>query len=488
MSEQKFIYRYRSIDKLFQYDELEKLSIYFAKPSELNDQMEDYMNIVWQGDEIAFRGLFKHYLYTLTHLYYMASLTRREEKIDIEHMPIYISTKILEAPEMETVFKDIYFEFFNSEKIANIPILMAKSKKKFTADEILLIFKTIHMFAYLVINTQIKKHIWGEDLLAEKGYNEIYNAIKHWQSYDFTINALISNSYDTEFVLRLITFQELQREKIKNILNEKHANENTYNINILSFEYPELYIKQIKNLLYNNYYVACFSATYRNEPMWSHYANNENGICFQYKTTDNNFINLNSVSGVSADNNGVHIHRKYYNHKLEKVTYSNDYPEINFFTSLGCLPHPIITEFMLCNYDKTKFSSCCEAYNNMDEWRKKYHEKATEYICTKAKNWEYEEEYRIFMRDMLYSTYEDKNNRIATYNIEDLNAVIFGRKVSDEDKRKVIEIIQHHLNKANIKDFKYYDLYYSSITKQLELKPSLAYIQQSTQKQGIYTT
>ena len=123
MSEQKFIYRYRSIDKLFQYDELEKLSIYFAKPSELNDQMEDYMNIVWQGDEIAFRGLFKHYLYTLTHLYYMASLTRREEKIDIEHMPIYISTKILEAPEMETVFKDIYFDETTTIPFARFAIL-----------------------------------------------------------------------------------------------------------------------------------------------------------------------------------------------------------------------------------------------------------------------------------------------------------------------------------------------------------------------------
>ena len=107
---------------------------------------------------------------------------------------------------------------------------------------------------------------------------------------------------------------------------------------------------------------------------------------------------------------------------------------------------------------------------------KNYHEKATEYICTKTKNWEYEEEYRIFMRDMLYSTYEDKNNRTATYNIEDLNAIIFGRKVSNEDKRKVIEVMQHHMDKANIKDFKYYDLYYSSITKQLELKPSLSYI------------
>ena len=97
-----------------------------------------------------------------------------------------------------------------------------------------------------------------------------------------------------------------------------------------------------------------------------------------------------------------------------------------------------------------------------------------DYFCSSQK--EYEEEYRIFMRDMLYSTYEDKNNRTATYNIEDLDAIIFGRKVSNEDKRKVIEVMQHHIDKANIKDFKYYDLYYSSITKQLELKPSLSYI------------
>jgi len=42
----EYLYRYRSIQKLFEYKELENLEIYFAKPNELNDQMENYMNIV----------------------------------------------------------------------------------------------------------------------------------------------------------------------------------------------------------------------------------------------------------------------------------------------------------------------------------------------------------------------------------------------------------------------------------------------------------
>ena len=38
--------------------------------------------------------------------------------------------------------------------------------------------------------------------------------------------------------------------------------------------------------LTHNHLITCFSKKLYNLPMWSHYANNENGICFQYKTTD----------------------------------------------------------------------------------------------------------------------------------------------------------------------------------------------------------
>lgn len=112
----------------------------------------------------------------------------------------------------------------------------------------------------------------------------------------------------------------------------------------------------------------------------------------------------------------------------------------------------------------------------MDEWRTKYYKKAREYICTKSKNWEYEQEYRVFKMDMVHPTYEDKNNRLAKYNFEDLDAIIFGRKVSFDDKKKVIKIIQTHCKNNGQKAFKFYDLYYSTLTKQLEIKPCNDYI------------
>ena len=86
----EYLYRYRSIKSLFKYKELDNLSIYFAKPDELNDQMEKYMNVVWQGDAIAFQGLFKHYLYTLTHLYFSASVRNPKQDIDVNNLPIFL--------------------------------------------------------------------------------------------------------------------------------------------------------------------------------------------------------------------------------------------------------------------------------------------------------------------------------------------------------------------------------------------------------------
>ena len=156
---ENFIYRYRSLEKIFKFNELENLEIYFSKPSELNDQMENYMNIIWQGDEIAFKGLFKHYLYTLCQLYIIATLVKPGEKLDKYNLPIFIQYKDLSLPLMETTFKEIYEKFFSSNEIIAIPKLMADSHKKYSIDEILTIFKTIHLYAYFVINTQIKKDI-----------------------------------------------------------------------------------------------------------------------------------------------------------------------------------------------------------------------------------------------------------------------------------------------------------------------------------------
>lgn len=465
------LYRYRSIEKLFQFHELENLEIYFSKPSDLNDKMEDYMNIIWQGDEIAFKSLFKHYLYSLCLSYAMASIMDPNEKLDKDKLPIYLSVESLSWPIMDTLFKDVYYEFFNSPEIAKLPEIMANANRPFNQDEVSFILKSIHLFAYLVINTQSKKQIYSEDSLQNQEYNTIYNHLKFGIKYS-DITSLMVQSKNKEEILCCIEAAEYERREIKKVLEVLYADKNRFNIELLTFDFTDLYMNQLKRLLYNEHYIACFTKSYNNKLMWGHYADGGNGVCLKFKIKNEknkNFINLRTVSGMSSDSVGTKLIKDFSLHEVYKVNYLDIYPEIDFFNSLGCISSKVIRDFWLCNYDRTKFSKCCENYNDMNIWRENYHKKATEYICTKSEEWKYEEEYRVFITNFL-GLYEQDDDRKAQYRFEDLEAIIFGEKVSKEDKGKITKIIAQHCKENNRNDFKFYDIYYSTITKQLELR------------------
>ena len=66
MAEQ--FYRFRSLKSLFEYKELENQTIYFASPEELNDPMEGFRDVIWSGDKIAWKNLFRHYFMCLEHV------------------------------------------------------------------------------------------------------------------------------------------------------------------------------------------------------------------------------------------------------------------------------------------------------------------------------------------------------------------------------------------------------------------------------------
>ncbi len=465
------LYRYRSIKSLFEYKELENLSIYFAKPEELNDQMEKYMNVVWQGDAIAFQGLFKHYLYTLTHLYFSASVRNPKQDIDANNLPIFLDIKVLEAPEMQDMFKDIYNKFFAFSGVAQFPSKMAASKKKFTIDEMGLIFRGIHLYAYTVIDIVIKSYFLGKN--RANALNELYDMVTHWDGYNQILDVLTSGKYSAEQIEEAKTDFVIQQQVHRELLNKDlYKDHNTHNISLLTFDFPEVYMRNITKLLYNGYCIACFSGTYQNEPMWAHYADSEKGVCLQYKIRHNNgekCLHLYSISNIIVTEKEEKIEKNFHDVPAFRVLYSNEYPEIDFFTSLGVLPMPIIQNFWLCNYDKTAFSSCLSSYQPVERWAVEYHKQAMNHICTKAQNWSYEQEYRIFQRDVFSALSENEENRFATYSITDLESIIFGRNVSSEEKRKIINIIASHCHEKN-HNVKFYDLYYSTITKKLELR------------------
>jgi hypothetical protein len=59
-------YRFRRASAVLdEFQELERGTIYFAPPEELNDPMEGYKDLFWSGDVVVWRSLFKHYILVL---------------------------------------------------------------------------------------------------------------------------------------------------------------------------------------------------------------------------------------------------------------------------------------------------------------------------------------------------------------------------------------------------------------------------------------
>ena len=111
----KTFYRFRSIDNLVgeKYNELENQSIYFASPNQLNDPMEGFKDLVFNGDSITYKNLFKHYLMCLERIFSLYIIGGEEHhKITADNIPIYDSFDDFPTPMYKELFEKISKEFF----------------------------------------------------------------------------------------------------------------------------------------------------------------------------------------------------------------------------------------------------------------------------------------------------------------------------------------------------------------------------------------
>ena len=161
--------------------------------------------------------------------------------------------------------------------------------------------------------------------------------------------------------------------------------------------------KQFRDLLEKNVYrVCCFSKTNLNILLWSHYAESHHGICLCFKADKiegGHLLKLNSKQ-----------------HPLCPVKYKKQVP--------------------------AKVNLLFEKNNVL----------LIHFILTKYKEWGYEEEYRILLReDEFEGGYYTKKFRK-----EDLEGIIFGLNVKRENIEAIYDIIDTHYLQKDIKVNFYY--------------------------------
>ncbi len=86
---------------------MEKQSIYFARPEELNDPMEGFRDIVWQGDRIVWTNLFRHYLYGLYITYLVFKIAGDNMEIELQDIPFIGPKDQQMSPKAVKLFEDI---------------------------------------------------------------------------------------------------------------------------------------------------------------------------------------------------------------------------------------------------------------------------------------------------------------------------------------------------------------------------------------------
>ncbi len=153
-------FRFRSIEQLLgdKYQELERLTIYFASPEELNDPMEGFRDIVWSGDKIVWTNLFKHYVHCLFLTYVNFQVIGDTTDLKVVGIPIWGRWDEPLSPQAKIQFDNIWDRVFNKCGLSRLIEKIVNMKRKVRHNELLIYLWPIHIDVVLEIQAELVKH------------------------------------------------------------------------------------------------------------------------------------------------------------------------------------------------------------------------------------------------------------------------------------------------------------------------------------------
>ena len=457
-------YRFRSIDALLgKYQELEKRTIYFADPEELNDPMEGFRDIVWNGDKIVWTNFIKHYCYCLHQNYLRLRIAGNSIKLDVDIIPIGRSWYKPFSLQDKNLFYDIWNKFHNLPNIKEIIEALANTERKIKYREIGYYLQGIH---FILLDEIQKSHI-EHGLMPEFQIPQLSDESSTAASIENLLNLIeltkavedeeqlnaIFHAFEASYDNRRLELQYNSRKIPTRILAK--------NTQLVIVDFPKVYVEQLERLLWPKWYTACFTKSYHDSSVWGHYGDSHKGVCLIFEavdTDDSNQLGLNLT--INDRTRTLHF---------REVSYTDRPGEIDFFRTICRLPVGALKKLWYTDQEGN-VSKCAdhlqEYGGDEDAWRKNYRNKFFRGLITKTTDWAYEQEYRLILEAGL-SQFNEKKERTLIYDFDSLKGIIFGIKTSTEDQMKIIDIIEKKWGKNKRTDFKYYQAYDCPIKRQI---------------------
>ncbi len=457
------LYRYRTIESALA--EIEHGTFYFASREELNDPIEGYIKLYFQGDQPAWEGLLRNYVYSLficIHNYLLISPSidytdKSLEKIFKEIQPhtVIIDLHRFDSVPIGKILRELSEVFLNDDSVQKLVNLYGDREFKCLSKELKLILRTVHHIAFNLCIRYLKAGNILQDFPEMISPGEFpFEAIQSMDRSEWIQFANEAENMIADAMEHLNFYAKSRKESfdLTDSVSYNHRRHMTWaNIQV---NFPKIYVGQLQNIIYPDAHVVCFSETDTNSAMWGNYAQNHQGICFVYETqmiNDQNFITVDSKKM-----------------KVRRITYDGAVIERNFFTTFGRLTYTQIQTWLTGK--NGKISKLIDRFSdqNVDSWRNQYWSDYIEKFHRKNSAWDHEKEYRIMLEDTLYK-YDSKTKRCLTYDSLALKGIIFGINTSIDDKFRLVKKIQQCGTKFT--HVKFYQAEYEDDTQKISPRP-----------------
>lgn len=456
------IYRFRPVSRLLDEDgksgELDGQYIFFPSPEKLNDPLEGYKNVYFEGDRIVWRNLVKHYIRCLINDTAKSIVTGPTDTPDKE-VGVFAS-KSSAPPKINDINDSVV------ERLNNIPEFFRYmetigSGRTVSRPELIGHLNLVHPIVLMAISTDLHERglfsgpvsslTFMEGIAAQQisKLRFVLKEIEEQTDFAKDIDKTFEQSY-----FRATELQLINRFKSNSIAGME-------SLVYMLFEYPENFCKYLDRLIYPDWYVACFMESCSDSSIWGTYGGNHSDVCLKFNVgnaTGRPSIPLHWPCG--ANKQGIVY--SLADIPLKKVSYDKKFIDVGFFQSLGRLTIPEINYWYLS--EDGSFSVCADAMRKDEQaWRSSYWKSFEEASSIKLKSWDREQEWRI----ILYSFMNDlscPSSRKLHYNFESLDGIIFGINTSMDNKLKLIKRVESLCEEHKRESFNFYQATYDSST------------------------
>jgi hypothetical protein len=452
-------YRFRRIENLLgEYKELERQSIYFASPEQLNDPMEGYRDLIWTGDRVAWRNLFRHYLLCLERAFLLLILAgERHFNIREDLSSVYVGIDWFPTQRYRERFQRILRDFFAKRVVATMIDGIIRTRRIARRDELRFYLYVAHVHALHSI----------QDISQEAGLIPITSKderadLRHHEFAEF-FNALAELEHDDHKTLELLFRSQanVANTLALRALLDSNLSQESGNRDFVIRDFPDVYLRSIERLVYPDWYTACFMKNCSNSSVWGNYAAGHSGVCliFESSNTDGtDYLPLHGYVGISTGG----LIRGTLPLPFRAVQYGQASTQIDFFRSIGRTNARDLQKTWYT--DESGDVSECAHDLQQDEtrWREAYWSRFLEDLLRKTKDWDYEQEYRLVLYSHIIDYASYPGHRSLTYDFASLKGLIFGIKTRTEDKLQIIRILNKKCAEHGRTDFNFYQAEYSA--------------------------